>query len=167
MFHDFMVVLFCIAVGLTASGIVANFYRLLGCKPETLSARVGYLAVMSVAGPSVLFDNAARAWRRSRVPALAFWLAAAIAGYWSLALGLLVLSIVIADLTAQRTVSMLATRGWRTMSRSPSRTTEISSTRSSRSAMSPRPDSRAAGRSGRGRRSAPWSSASPGASAAS
>jgi hypothetical protein len=96
MFHDFMVVLFCIAVGLTASGIAANSYRLLGRKPETLSARIGYLAVMSVAGPSVLFDNAARAWRRKSCSALAFWLAAAIAAYWSLALGLLVLSIAIA-----------------------------------------------------------------------
>lgn len=93
MAHDFMVVLFSIAVGLTASGIAANIYRLLGQKPETLSARVGYLAVMVVAGPSVLFDNAARAWRRKNCSALAFWLAAAIAGYWSLAIGLLVLSV--------------------------------------------------------------------------
>lgn len=96
MLHNFMVVLFALAVGLTASGIVANIYRLFGKKPETLSARVGYLAVMSVAGPSVLFDNAARAWRKSDCSAMAFWLAAAIAGYWSFALGLFVLSVAIA-----------------------------------------------------------------------
>ena len=60
MLHSFMVALFALTVGLTASGIVANIYRLLGKKPETLSSRIGYLAVVSVAGPSVLFDNAAR-----------------------------------------------------------------------------------------------------------
>lgn len=95
MLHNFMIVLFSISVGLTASGIVANIYRLFGQKPETLSARAGYLVVMVVAGPSVLFDNAARAWRRKSCSTLAFWLAAAIAGYWSLALGLLVLSVAI------------------------------------------------------------------------
>ena len=96
MVRDFLVVLFSIAVGLTASGIVANVYRLFGKKPETLTARAGYLAVMVVAGPTVLFDNAARSWRQKNCSALAFWLAAAIAGYWSLALGLLVLSVAIA-----------------------------------------------------------------------
>lgn len=96
MLHSFMVALFALTVGLTASGIVANIYRLLGKKPETLSARIGYLAVMSVAGPSVLFDNAARTWRKRDCSAMAFWLAAAIAGYWSFALGLLVMSVAIA-----------------------------------------------------------------------
>lgn len=92
----FITVLFSIVVGLTASGIVANLYRLFGRRPETLSARAGYVAVMIVAGPSVLFDNAARAWRKKSCSAIAFWLAAAISGYWSLALGLFVLSIAIA-----------------------------------------------------------------------
>lgn len=94
--HNFLVVLFSLAVGLTASGIVANLYRLFGQKPETLSARAGYLAVMAVAGPSVLFDNAARSWRKKDCSAIAFWLAAAIAGYWSFALGLLVLAFALA-----------------------------------------------------------------------
>lgn len=96
MAHDFMVALFSMAVGLTASGIVANVYRLLGQKPESLRARAGYLAVMVLAGPSVLFDNAARARRRKKCSALAFWLAVAISGYWSLAIGLLVLSVALA-----------------------------------------------------------------------
>ena len=96
MVHDAVVALFCVAVGLTASGIAANIYRLFGHKPEKLSARVGYLAVMVVAGPSVLFENAARSRRKKDCSAIAFWLAAAIAGYWSLALGLFVLSVAIA-----------------------------------------------------------------------
>ena len=96
MLHQFVVALFSVTIGLTASGIVANIYRLLGNTPETLSARVGYVAVMVVAGPSVLFDNATRSWRKKDCSAVAFWLATALAAYWSLALGLLVLSVVIA-----------------------------------------------------------------------
>lgn len=90
-----IVALFAVASGLTASGIVANIYRLLGAKPETLTARAGYVAVMVVAGPSVLFDNAAKSWRKKQCSATAFWLAAAIAGYWSFAIGLFVLSVVV------------------------------------------------------------------------
>ena len=87
------VVLFAVAAGFTASGIVANVYRLFGRRPESLSARAGYLAVMAVAGPSVLFDNAARSWRKKGCSAMAFWLAAAIAGYWSFAIGLIVIQL--------------------------------------------------------------------------
>jgi len=90
------VALFAMAAGFTASGIVANVYRLLGRRPESLSARVGYIAVMAVAGPSVLFDNAARSWRKKGCSAMAFWLAAAIAGYWSFAIGLIVIQLCLA-----------------------------------------------------------------------
>ena len=51
--------------------------------------RAAYVAVMIFAGPNVLFENAARAWREKSCSARAFWLAAAICGYWSLAIGLL------------------------------------------------------------------------------
>jgi hypothetical protein len=87
------VVFFAVAAGFTASGIVANVYRLFGRRPESLSARAGYLAVMAVAGPSVLFDNAARSWRKKGCSAMAFWLAAAITGYWSFAIGLIVIQL--------------------------------------------------------------------------
>lgn len=92
MYHDTMVALFALTAGFTASGILANTYRLVASKPESTVARVGYIAVMVVAGPSVLFENAAKAWRESSCSGLAFWLAAAIAGYWSLAIGLLILA---------------------------------------------------------------------------
>lgn len=95
MYRDLMVFLFSVAVGLTASGIVANIYRLFGHKPESMSARVGYIAVMVFAGPSVLFDNAVRAWRKKSCSAWAFLLATAIASYWCMALGLIVLSVVV------------------------------------------------------------------------
>jgi len=93
MFHDIWVVLFATTAGFTASGIIANIYRMLAAKPETMPARIAYVAVMVVAGPTVLFDNAAKAWRGKTCSATAFWIAATIAAYWSLALGLLMLAI--------------------------------------------------------------------------
>lgn len=93
MYHDAMVALFALTAGFTASGILANSYRLIADKPQTTVARIGYIAVMVVAGPSVLFENAAKAWRESSCSGTAFWLAAAIAGYWSLAIGLLILAL--------------------------------------------------------------------------
>lgn len=95
--HRVFAVLFATAAGFTASGIIANLYRLLAKqKPDTTKERMLYIAVMTLAGPSVLFDNAARAWRGKDCSAIAFWLAAAICGYWSFALGLFVLEISLA-----------------------------------------------------------------------
>jgi len=91
--HDFMVALFALAAGFTASGIVANLYRMLVKKAEGVAARLGYYAVMVIAGPSVLIDNAGRSWRKKSCSATAFWLAAAISSYWSFAIGLFVLEI--------------------------------------------------------------------------
>jgi hypothetical protein len=48
---------------------------------------------MVVAGPTVLFDNAARSWKTKSCSAMAFWLATAICGYWSFALGLFVIEL--------------------------------------------------------------------------
>ncbi|HUJ04411.1 MAG TPA: hypothetical protein VLW75_12285 [Rhizomicrobium sp.] len=94
MLHNLLVALFATAAGFTASGIIANIYRLLAkAKPDTTGERILYVGVMTVAGPSVLFDKAARAWRAKDCSAIAFWLAAAICLYWSFALGLFVLQI--------------------------------------------------------------------------
>lgn len=94
--HDLTVALFAMTTGFTASGICANLYRLLVKDGASSIGRATYVAVMIFAGPNVLFENAAKAWRQKSCTGVAFWLAAAIAGYWSLALGLLVLQIVIA-----------------------------------------------------------------------
>jgi hypothetical protein len=94
MYRDVMVLLFATTTGFTASGIVANLSRILvKTKADTLPARLGYVAVMVAAGPSVLLENAARAWRTKGCTAVAFFLAAAIAGYWSFALGLFVIEL--------------------------------------------------------------------------
>lgn len=93
MLHGVFIILFAIATGFTASGITANAYRLVASKPESLGARVAYAAVMVFAGPIVLFENAARSFRQKNCSSFAFWLAAVVAGYWSLVLGLLVLNL--------------------------------------------------------------------------
>ena len=94
MLHELLVALFITTAGLTASGIVANLYRLASGKTDP--ARAVYLAVMVVAGPSVLLDNAAKARRKKECSHIAFWLAAALTLYWSLAIGLFVVSVALA-----------------------------------------------------------------------
>jgi len=97
MFHDLYIALFAATAGFTASGIVANLYRLLvKNKAETAVSRVIYLTVMIFAGPTVLFDNAAKSWRERSCSAFAFWLAALIAGYWSFGIGLFVVQFALA-----------------------------------------------------------------------
>ena len=96
MVKDIFVVLFAVTAGFTASGIMANLYRLVAKKSDSMPARVAYVAIMIVAGPSVLFENAATSLRARSCSQLAFWLATAICAYWSLALGLLVLNVAIA-----------------------------------------------------------------------
>jgi len=88
-----MLVMFATAAGFTASGILANFYRLIASKPETMAGRMSYVAVMVVAGPNVLFENAANSFRAKDCSRFAFWLAASIAAYWSFALGLILIQI--------------------------------------------------------------------------
>lgn len=95
--HNLQVFLFAMTGGFAVSGIVANAYRLIvASKPETNRLRAAYYIVMVLAGPSVLFDNAARSWRKKACSALAFWLAAALSAYWSFIIGLFGLSIVLA-----------------------------------------------------------------------
>jgi hypothetical protein len=97
MLHGVFIILFSIAIGFTASAITANSYRLIAGKPESTGAKVVYAAVMVFAGPNVLFENAARSFRKKSCSWIAFWLAAAVAGYWSFALGLFMLSLSVAN----------------------------------------------------------------------
>ncbi|MBL6936303.1 MAG: hypothetical protein ISS15_13385 [Alphaproteobacteria bacterium] len=84
---------FATLCGFTASGILANLYRLIAKKPETTTGRVGYAVVMVVAGPNVLFENAATSFRAKDCSSFAFWLAVSIACYWSFGLGLFVIQL--------------------------------------------------------------------------
>ena len=84
--------LFAVAGGLTLSGIAANCYRILARKPVSRTETLIYYAVMSVAGPSVLFNNATRSFRAKACSTAAYVFAVAVTGYWSFALGLVLLS---------------------------------------------------------------------------
>ncbi|MDE1938046.1 MAG: hypothetical protein KGI68_03405 [Alphaproteobacteria bacterium] len=89
--------MFAVTAGFTASGITANLYRLVVAgKPQTKGGKTAYFAVMVLAGPSVLFENAAKKVREKSCSKIAFGLAAAVAGYWSFAIGVFVLSISLA-----------------------------------------------------------------------
>lgn len=86
--RNFTLVLFALAGGLTLSGIVANFYRLVASKPQTRLATWTYYGVMLLAGPSVLFENSTRSFRRKECSRSAYAFAVGLAGYWSFMLGL-------------------------------------------------------------------------------
>jgi hypothetical protein len=93
LYKDLFVIVFATLAGFTASGILANLYRLVARKPESTAGRIGYMAVMVVAGPNVLFENAATSFRAKDCSRFAFWLAATIAAYWSFGLGLFVIQL--------------------------------------------------------------------------
>jgi hypothetical protein len=92
MYH-FTMLLFAATGGLVLSGIVANLYRLLARKPQGAPERAFYLGVMVFAGPSVLIDNATRSFRKRDCSNLAYGFAVTLTAYWSLALGLVVLTL--------------------------------------------------------------------------
>ncbi len=95
MARDLLVVLFAMTSGFTASGLVANAYRLLAKKAESSFEKTAYIAVMVVAGPNVLFENAATSVRSKACSRIAFFLAAAVTAYWSFAIGLFILDVAI------------------------------------------------------------------------
>ncbi len=93
--HDFLVFLFAIAAGMTASGLTANIYRLFGGDPTTRLAPAVHYMVMIVAGPVVLAANSTRSFRQKECSRAAYALALVFSGYWSFAMGLLILSIAV------------------------------------------------------------------------
>ena len=88
--------MFAIAGGLTLSGIVANLYRLMATKPKSGVESWIYYGVMVLAGPSVLFDNAAKSFRKKECTRMALAFALCLATYWAMILGAIVLEMVIA-----------------------------------------------------------------------
>ena len=93
--QELALVLFAITAGFTFSGIAANLYKLSGAKANTSRGKTVRFAVMTVAGPSVIFESAMRGLLAKRWTRGAFWLAAVGAAYWSLALGLFVVEMLL------------------------------------------------------------------------
>jgi hypothetical protein len=87
------IVLFAMTAGFTASGIVASLYRI--CRPhaDTQNGWLERCVVLSIAGPTVIFETAVRGFTRKDWTPFFFWLVAAGLAYWSLAIGLVILGI--------------------------------------------------------------------------
>jgi hypothetical protein len=89
--RHFMLLMFSVAGGLTLSGIVANFYRLIARKPEGLLATWAYYFVMLLAGPSVLVENSTRSFRKKECSGFAYGFAVSLATYWAFMIGMVVI----------------------------------------------------------------------------
>lgn len=94
--HTFLVFLFALAAGITASGLIANIYRLVAGEPTTKLGTAAYYAVMVVAGPAILAGNSTRSFRKKQCSKAAYMMALAVSGYWSFAMGVFVLSLALA-----------------------------------------------------------------------
>ena len=91
--HTVILALFLLAGGLTLSGIVANSYRLVASKPEGTLATCAYYGVMLLAGPSVLFENSTRSFRKKECSGIAYGFAVGLAAYWAFILGLAMMNL--------------------------------------------------------------------------
>jgi hypothetical protein len=89
--RHFILLMFSVGGGLTLSGIVANFYRLIARKPESPAATWAYYGVMLLAGPSVLFENSTRSFRKKECSGFAYGFAVSLAAYWAFVLGLVLI----------------------------------------------------------------------------
>ena len=94
--HDFLVFLFALAAGMTASGLIASIYRLVAGEPKTKLGTVIYYVVMVIAGPAILAGNSTRSFRKKQCSKAAYVMALAVSGYWSFAMGVFVLAIALA-----------------------------------------------------------------------
>jgi hypothetical protein len=97
--QGFYLFAFATVAGFTASGIVANLYRVVceqaGIQPESQIGRTSRWVVMVLAGPNVLFGTALRNMRAKQWKPTQFWVVTALVSYWSLALGLFVIDLAI------------------------------------------------------------------------
>ncbi len=89
--RHFMLLLFSVSGGLTLSGLAANFYRLIARKPESPLEMGAYYGVMLLAGPSVLFENSTRSFRKKECSGFAYGFAVSLAAYWAFIIGLVVI----------------------------------------------------------------------------
>lgn len=91
--YSLWLILFSITTGFTASGIAANLYRVSGITATSGIGQTFKLAVMTIAGPSVIFEYAVRGYKAKEWNVMLFWIVVALVSYWSLALGLFVLDV--------------------------------------------------------------------------
>jgi len=93
--HPLFVAFLAVAAGFTASGIVASLYRIVARSPQSDREKMVRQIVLVVAGPTVFFNAATRMLMTKELSPLLFSFAVMALSYWSFALGLLILNIVI------------------------------------------------------------------------
>jgi uncharacterized protein DUF6949 len=94
--HDFIVFMFSIAAGATASGLIASIYRLVASEPESRLGTILHYAVMVIAGPVVLVTNSTKSYRDKQCSKAAYAMAIALSAYWSFVTGVILLSVWVA-----------------------------------------------------------------------
>jgi hypothetical protein len=94
--NNYATLFFAIAAGATASGIIANLYRLAAKRSQSKLGTILHCAVMIFAGPVVLAGNSTKAFRKKDCSMAAYGLALALSAYWSFAMGLFILSVCVA-----------------------------------------------------------------------
>jgi hypothetical protein len=90
-----LVILFAIAFGFTASGIVASLYRLLAPSSGSDSSWLRN-GVLIIAGPTVFFGAVTRAYIKNELSASLVVMTFLALSYWSFAIGLFILNLAIA-----------------------------------------------------------------------
>ncbi len=93
--HWLLIIFFAVAAGFTASGIVASTYRIVARSPHNDRANLIRQLVLAVAGPTVFFATATRMLLAKELSPLLFSFVVMALSYWSFALGLFVLNIVV------------------------------------------------------------------------
>jgi hypothetical protein len=76
--------------GFTTSAIAANLYRISGLVPETTYGHIIRVCVLTLAGPSEMFETAITARINRESSPMWFWLMVSATCYWSCILGLAV-----------------------------------------------------------------------------
>jgi hypothetical protein len=91
-----MTLLFTIASGMTAAGLLSSLYRLLANEPSTKLGTFLHYGVMVIAGPVVLAGNSTASFRKKECSMAAFALALALSTYWAFATGTFILAVILA-----------------------------------------------------------------------
>jgi len=97
-----LVFAYIVAVGFVAAGVLSSFVQLVSGQPmrfavehRSFAASIGSVVLRVVTGPEILMRNAWRGVVLEKRPQGWFWLAAGVAGFWSLLIGSLLIDILL------------------------------------------------------------------------
>lgn len=93
---------YVIAVGFVTAGVLSSFVQLVSGEPmrfvvqhRSFAASIGSVLLRVLAGPEILMRNAWRGMVLEKRPQSWFWLAAGVAGFWSLLIGGLLIDLLL------------------------------------------------------------------------